>query len=298
MPYRLYAVSSEGDIQVVAKPAAERDMPTAPELRDACGDIRIVKVFGKTESENAAEPYRHIRIPGKVEIDVQHICCGVQPIKQHGFLAVRLEFRHDKRCGICKENLLCKTDGKARNPLRRVGKRGFPVFQTPGDVGIADDGPGYQLRKHRHIHGKIDIIPLCRHVAAIHIYDIAQDLERIKADTYRQSHLQKRDGKTGHRIEVSDKKVRIFAICKQTETGDRRNGKRQLGDRLPAKALNQKRGNIRLRDRRKHKNEIFRLSPTVEQETCQKKHEILHTVGNNEIHEQNARQEAVQERYT
>ena len=122
--------------------------------------------------------------------------------------------------------------------------------------------------------------------------------ECIKADAYRQSHPEKRDGKTGHRIEVSDKKVRIFAICKQTETGDRRNGKRQLGNFRPAKAFNQKRGNIRLRYRRKHKNEIFRLSPTVEEQTCQKKHEILHTVGNGEIHKQNARQKAVQKRYT
>ena len=134
MPYRLYAVSSEGDIQVVAKPAAERNMPAAPELRYACGDIRIVEIFTKTESENAPQSYRHIGISGKVKIDVQHICCGVQPIKQHGFLAVRLEFGHKKRCGICKENLLCKTDGKARNPLRRVSKRGFPVFQASGNV--------------------------------------------------------------------------------------------------------------------------------------------------------------------
>ena len=61
-----------------------------------------------------------------------------------------------------------------------------------------------------------------------------------KADAYRQSYLQKRDGKTGHRIEVSDKKVRIFAICKQTETGDCRNGKCRLGNYRSAKAFNQK----------------------------------------------------------
>ena len=66
------------------------------------------------------------------------------------------------------------------------------------------------------------------------------------------------------RIEISDKKVRIFAVSKQTETGDCRNGKRQLGNFRPAKAFNEKRGNVRLRYRRKHKNEIFRLSPTVE----------------------------------
>ena len=154
------------------------------------------------------------------------------------------------------------------------------------------------MREHRHIHRKIDKIALCRHIAAINIYDIAQNLKCIKADAYRQSHPEKRDGKTGHRIEVSDKKVRIFAVSKQTETGDRRNGKCQLGNFRPAKAFNQKRGNIRLSDRRKHEHKVFRLSPTVEKQACQKKHKILHTVGNNEIHEQNARQKAIQKSYT
>ena len=37
MPYRLYAVSAEGNIKVVAEPAAEGDVPAAPELRNACG---------------------------------------------------------------------------------------------------------------------------------------------------------------------------------------------------------------------------------------------------------------------
>ena len=66
----------------------------------------------------------------------------------------------------------------------------------------------------------------------------------------------------------------------------------------PAKAFNEERGNVRLRDRRKHKNKIFRLSPTIEEQTRKKENGILHTVGDNEIHEQNARQEAIQKRYT
>ena len=57
---RLYAVSAEGNIKVVAEPAAEGDVPAAPELRNACGNIRIVEVFGKAESENASESYRHV----------------------------------------------------------------------------------------------------------------------------------------------------------------------------------------------------------------------------------------------
>ncbi len=41
-------------------------------------------------------------------------------------------------------------------------------------------GPAISCGEHRHIHRKIDKIVLCRHIAAINIYDIAQDLECIK----------------------------------------------------------------------------------------------------------------------
>ena len=60
MTHRLYAVSAERDIKVVAEPAAEGNVPAAPELRNACKHIRILEVFGKAESENAPEPYRHV----------------------------------------------------------------------------------------------------------------------------------------------------------------------------------------------------------------------------------------------
>ena len=117
MAQRFYAVSAEGDIKVVAEPAAKGDVPAAPEFRNACGNVRVVEIFGKPESENASEPDCHVRISGKVEIDVQHIRHGVQPVKQHGFLAVCLEFGNDQRRRIRKKNLLCKTDGKARDSL-------------------------------------------------------------------------------------------------------------------------------------------------------------------------------------
>ena len=36
MAYRLYAVSSEGNIKIITKPTAQRNVPTAPKLRNAC----------------------------------------------------------------------------------------------------------------------------------------------------------------------------------------------------------------------------------------------------------------------
>ena len=52
----LYAASSKRNINVIAKPAAKTDMPSAPELLYAAANQRIIKIFWKLKAKNAAYP--------------------------------------------------------------------------------------------------------------------------------------------------------------------------------------------------------------------------------------------------
>jgi len=78
------------------------------------------------------------------------------------------------------------------------------VLKLPGDVRIADDRPGDQLREHRNVRRKIDIIPLRRNIATIDVNDIADDLKRVEADADGQRDLQERDRQPGDGIEARD----------------------------------------------------------------------------------------------
>lgn len=66
-------VAAQRDIDIVAEPSAEGDMPPPPELRRAPRDIRIIEVLHEVEPEHASETNRHIAVPGKIKVNLQRI---------------------------------------------------------------------------------------------------------------------------------------------------------------------------------------------------------------------------------
>lgn len=66
-------------------------MPSSPELGCRGRYIRIIEVFHKTEAEHMTQTDRHVRISGKVEINMQHIADGIEPEKQNAFVVACLE---------------------------------------------------------------------------------------------------------------------------------------------------------------------------------------------------------------
>jgi len=54
-------------------------MPTAPEFGDIGRHIGPVEIFGKAETEEQRQPDRHLRITGKVEVDLKGEGVGADP---------------------------------------------------------------------------------------------------------------------------------------------------------------------------------------------------------------------------
>jgi hypothetical protein len=88
--------------------------------------------------------------------------------------------------GVGNENLLGQTNDKtaqaADDPVQTVVAAG----QLAGDIGIADDRAGDQLRKQRDIGCQADQVFLRFDLPAVDINRIAEDLKGIEADTDRQ----------------------------------------------------------------------------------------------------------------
>ena len=62
-------VSAKGYVQIIAEKAAQRDMPSAPEVGSGFCDIGIVEIFLVMKADHAPHSDRHIRITGKIKID-------------------------------------------------------------------------------------------------------------------------------------------------------------------------------------------------------------------------------------
>ena len=54
-------------------------MPPAPKIFDRRCNVRVVKVFWEMEAENTTQTNGHVRITGKIEIDLQSIGYYAKP---------------------------------------------------------------------------------------------------------------------------------------------------------------------------------------------------------------------------
>ena len=78
-PVRAGSASAERDIEIVPEPGGQRDVPAAPEFGDRLGDVGIVEIERKIDADHQAEADRHIRVAGKVEIDLQRVADVSEP---------------------------------------------------------------------------------------------------------------------------------------------------------------------------------------------------------------------------
>src|SRR5213078_2856771 len=83
---RAAAVAAERDVEIVAQPRREGDMPAPPELTKAGGDVRHAEVLRDLEAEQARAADGDVRVTGEVEVDLEGE--GVRPEPQLGRVAL------------------------------------------------------------------------------------------------------------------------------------------------------------------------------------------------------------------
>ena len=65
------AAAAERNVQIVAQPAGERDVPAPPEVGDAGGQVRAAEIDREMKAEQLRHADRHVGIAGEIEIDLQ-----------------------------------------------------------------------------------------------------------------------------------------------------------------------------------------------------------------------------------
>src|SRR5215472_13615160 len=75
-------VAAEWNVEVVAEPVGERDVPAAPEFTHRFRDVWIVEVLEDAKPEHAHQPDGHVGIAREVEIDLQRVAGKPEPGKR------------------------------------------------------------------------------------------------------------------------------------------------------------------------------------------------------------------------
>ena len=76
-----HPVAAQGDIHIVTEPGAQAHMPAAPEFCDRLGQVGVIEVFDKVETEHLAQADGHIGIAGEVKINMQGEGDAVDPVE-------------------------------------------------------------------------------------------------------------------------------------------------------------------------------------------------------------------------
>ena len=147
------SVAAEWNIQIVAEPAGQRNVPAAPELLDGGRGVRIIEVFAEMEAEHASETDGHIAVAGKIEVDLQRVANGARPSCQHADLSGRQRehgIRHLTE-RVRQQQLFAQTADKPADAECGLLRSGAAAVDLLLDVMVFDDRPGDQLREKRDV---------------------------------------------------------------------------------------------------------------------------------------------------
>ena len=122
---RTAPIAAQWDIDIVTEPCRKRDVPAPPEILHRRGAIGIIEILGETKTEDARQTYRHVRIAGEVEIDLQSVAEGTEPRRARGELIRRNpeDLIDDGADWVGDHELLHQPDGEAPMPASTSSKR-------------------------------------------------------------------------------------------------------------------------------------------------------------------------------
>ena len=261
-------------------------MPAPPKLRGAAGDQRIIKVFQKTESQHPPQSDGHIRIAGKIKINLQRKCDGRQPCQQNRLLPAALQGSSKSPQLVGQQHFFGKAQHKARQPLSQILCRGVTLRQRSLHIAVAHNRSGNQLGEHGNIGRQPEKGALRRHRAAVYIHSITQGLKGVKTDANGQRNRQQSQFRFQRRIHSREKKVGIFEIAQHRQLPSHRQNQKSLRRAPASEPADQKAADIGKGNREEHQKNIARLTPPVKHQAGQQQHKIFAPARHQKIHRQ------------
>ena len=248
-------------------------MPAPPEFCDGLGHIGIAEVLWVFEAKDAAHANGHVGITGEIKIDLEHVHQHAEPeAERGGGREAPAEQLIGHGPGIVRDqNLFGQADAEARHAVEAALRRALARLNLLLHIGIADDRPGDELWKERHVEQEFRKRPLHTDLSAIDVNHIAHGLERVERDANGQGDLRRGALDVRQRIDVFQQKARVLEHAEAEQIEDHRE-RQKLSLRLLAEQT--AKGPVRTRDS-DHQQQVDRLAPRIEQQTCDEQYAVL-----------------------
>ena len=218
------AIAPQADVQVVAQPGGQADMPAPPEFGDRLADIGLVEVLHEAEAHHQAQTNGHAAVAGEIEVQLRGVGDGSQPGLAGGRVGQPEAVVDHRRQTIGDEHLLDEALHEARSAFGELVETVGTLDELVGQVLVAQYRPGDQLREQGNEGGEVDRMASRLDIAAVDIDQVAERLEDVEGDADRQQHRGQHERLEAHRlqrgIDVGHAEVGIFEVAQHTEVAD------------------------------------------------------------------------------
>lgn len=227
------------------------------------------------EPKHSPEANGHIGIAAEVIIDLKGV--GDSPQPRHGYaqaagvcLIKGPVCQH--RQGVGQNGLLGQPADKPPDAGGKVLHRLLPASDFRRHSLIADNGPGNQLGKQRHIQRHIQRVLLHLALSPIHIKNIGHGLKGEKGNANGQGDVSLRQPFPARQpVQVVNGEIQIFEHKEQGEVENHR----QHNNPLPAPARGQQSKAVVHQDGEQHDKHKTGFSPRVEQQRGEQKKTVF-----------------------
>ena len=271
-----HAVSAQGYVDVIAEEGGQGDVPTPPEIRHRIRSVGIREILAVVEAHHEAHADGHIRVGREIQIDLQHIADRRQEDARRRdrgqILGLLHHLRDHSGATVCQNRLFGQPAGKAGNAPRGILTGDTAVFQFLVDVAVAHDGTRDALMEQGGVQQQKPESLLRRHLTAIDIDDVGNELEGVKGDADGQGDGGNHLGDPQQGLHVGQEKARVLEDRQQPQADREGQDQPQLTaggirtDQPPAQIADQSHA---------HQQDQQRgASPGVEDQGEQQKHDV------------------------
>ena len=219
-----HARTTQRNVEVIAEPGGQRDVPTPPELCDIAGEVGRLEVGHELDAKEFGGADGDVAVAGEVTVDLEGKIDGAEHEGGPGVLGVVCEdVVGVDGAGVRHHHLLehPPQDEPQAGDALLVGELALVLDLGQKPRGTLD-GPGNELREETHERRKIDEAAGGFQGATVNVNGVRKRLEGVEADAHGQDDLQRRsvhgDAHRRPRIDPTfDEEVGVFKVGEEAE---------------------------------------------------------------------------------
>lgn len=214
--------TAEGDIDIVAEPGGEGDVPTAPEFGDVATEIGYVEIATQLKTKEFGTAYGTIAIAREIAVDLDSKEEGSQPKRGGAGLSEIVPNRVDiPTTTVGDDHFLEESPEDLPDPVEGLRRtKTASRLELRQEIGSTLDRPRDELGEKAYKSQKFDEVACGGNLMPVDIDGIAQRLEGIETDADREYEMEQEAVGNEKREPFGQRRKEEIVVLKEEKDAD------------------------------------------------------------------------------